>query len=231
MRKSLIAVLFVAALVSVAFFLPLRPIVERVLEWAEGFGPWGAPLVASLFIPASVLGVPGTAITLLTGFAFEFVPAFASVVVFSNLGAHAAFRVGRSFLRERLLRWVERDPRRAAVERAVSEQGFRIVLLLRLSPLIPFNALNYALAVSRVRFAPYALATFLGMLPGTLLYCSVASALGRAGRRYTGTVDTGAWGDVLLGVGILASIAVVVLVTRRARKILAETMERASTNR
>jgi uncharacterized membrane protein YdjX (TVP38/TMEM64 family) len=223
-RRSWLALALVAALVLGLSRLPVRPWLEAVQAWAAGFGPWGAPLFAALFVPASVLMIPGALIGILCGFAFELVPAVLSVIVFSNLGAQAAFLVGRALLRGRLQPWVARDARRSAVERAVSEQGFRLVLLLRFSPLLPFNALNYALSVSRISFRDYALATFLGMLPGTVLYCSLANALGRAGKSMTGKLETGAWGNVLLGLGIAASLAAVVLVTRRARRILAETM-------
>ncbi len=226
-KKTLIVAAIVAAVFLAAFWLPIRPALESLLEWTQTLGSWGAPLFAALFVPASVLGIPGALVGAFCAFAFDFVPAFVSVVVFSNLGAELAFLVGRALFRPRILAWVQRDARRAAVERAVSEQGFRLVLLLRFSPLVPFNALNYALSVSRVTFRAYALATFLGMLPGTLLICSVANALGRAGRRYTGTLETGIWGDLLLGVGIAASLAAVVLVTRRARRILNATLERA----
>jgi uncharacterized membrane protein YdjX (TVP38/TMEM64 family) len=223
-RRSWLALALVAALVVGLSLLPVRPWLEAVQAWAAGFGRLGPPLFAALFVPASVLMIPGALIGILCGFAFELVPAVLSVIVFSNLGAHAAFLVGRTLLRGKLQAWVARDPRRSAVERAVSEQGFRLVLLLRFSPLLPFNALNYALSVSRISFRDYALATFLGMLPGTVLYCSVANALGRAGKSVTGKLETGAWGNVLLGLGIAASLAAVVIVTRRAKRILAGAM-------
>jgi len=197
--------------------------VGEILVWSRGLGAWGAPLVASLFIPASVLMLPGTPISLATGFVFDFPSAFFSVVLFSNLGAQAAFGIGRGLLRRPIAAWVDKDKRRKAVEQAVSGQGFRLVLLLRLSPLIPFNALNYALSVSQVSFRAYALGTFLGMLPGTLLFLSVASALGRAGREWSeAEVDTGSAGNLLMGFGIASAFVAVALVTKRARALLAE---------
>jgi uncharacterized membrane protein YdjX (TVP38/TMEM64 family) len=229
-RRPWIALVLGVALAVTFAFLPVRAWLTAVQEWAASFGPWGAPLFAALLVPASMLMVPGTLIGVLCGFAFDLLPAVVSVIVFSNLGAQAAFLVGRALFRTRLLAWVARDPRRSAVERAVSEQGFRLVLLLRLSPLLPFNALNYALSAARLPFRDYALATFLGMLPGTLLYCSLANALGRAGKSVTGKLEAGVLGNVLLGIGIAASLAAVVLVTRRARRILAETLEPGRAN-
>ena len=207
--------------------VPLRDLVGGTLEWAEGVGPLGAVVVASLFVPASLLLIPGTLIGVACGFAFGFLPAFLAVVVFSNLGAQAAFLVGRRVFHRRVAAWVEADPRRVAVERAVSDQGFRVILLLRLSPLLPYNVLNYALSVSRVRFSAYAGATFLGMLPGTALNLSAAAALGRAGREWTDGVDTGSWGLLWLGLRVVAAVLAVVLVAQRARRLLAEAMAEA----
>jgi uncharacterized membrane protein YdjX (TVP38/TMEM64 family) len=203
--------------------LPIKDWVDSALTWSRELGGWGAPMVAALFVPASVFMLPGSPIGIATGFAFDFPIALASVVLFSNLGAQAAFVIGRWLFRDSISSWVAANPKRQAVERAVSSQGFRVVFLLRLSPLIPFNALNYALSVSRVKFRSYALGTFLGMLPGSLLFVSVASALGAAGRDWSeGELDTGLSGKFLLGLGIATGFAAIGLVTKRAKALLAE---------
>ena len=219
----MVLLLGLGLLLAAGIWLPMKEWVGELLEWSRGLGAWGAPMVASLFIPASVLMLPGTPISLATGFVFDFPSALASVILFSNLGAQAAFGIGRGLFRRPIAAWVDRNPRRKAVEQAVSSQGFRLVLLLRLSPLIPFNALNYALSVSRVSFRAYALGTFLGMLPGTLLFLSVASALGRAGSEWSeAQVDTGTSGNLLLWFGVASAFVAVGLVTKRARALLAK---------
>lgn len=222
-KRKLGLALFVILLVVAGVFLPLRQWVDAALGWSQGLGIWGAPAVASLFIPASVFMLPGSPISIAAGFAFDFPIALCSVILFSNLGAQAAFLVGRTLFQGSISKWVAANPKRAIVERAVSSQGFRLVVLLRLSPLIPFNALNYALSVSKVSYRSYALGTLIGMLPGTVLFVSVASALGKAGRKWTDAeIDTGSTGNVLMIAGIVAGIVAVALVTKRARALLAE---------
>jgi uncharacterized membrane protein YdjX (TVP38/TMEM64 family) len=183
----------------------------------EELGPWGVIPLAALFLPACVLLLPSTPIGLACGFFYGFGPGFAAVVLFSNLGAQAAFLIGRRLFHERVRGWVARSPGRRAIERAVTSEGARVVLLLRLSPLLPFNFLNYALSASRIPFPRYALATFLGMLPGTARNIAIAAAVGRAGRTWTGEVETGLWSHLLVALGVVTSVVAVVLVTRKAR--------------
>lgn len=222
-RSRWIALLVLAGVALVAALtLPWRDAVGDLLERARALGPGGALLIAALFVPACVLMLPGAPITVACAAAFGFGPSLAAVVLFSNLGAQAAFATARWLLRERIGRWVRANPRLAAVDRAIGEDALRTVFLLRLSPLVPFNALNYALGASPVRFAPYALGTLAGMIPGTVLYCYAGAALGEAGQALTGDVETGIAGHALMALGLLATLLVVIAVTRRARRALRE---------
>lgn len=218
-----LALLAVAVLALV--FLPLKELVRSALERARGFGWAGALAVALLYVPASVLCLPGTPITLATGVTFGFAKTLPCIVLASNLGAWAAFAAGRTIARERVRAWAAASPRMAAVERSVGEQSLRLVFLLRLSPLLPFNLLNYALAVSPVRFRAYAAGTFLGMLPGNVLYCYASAAIGDLGRALAGDVDAGIGGRVLFILGLVSTAVVVFLITRRARAALRGTID------
>ena len=115
----------------------------------------------------------------------------------------------------------KRDEKFRAIDQAIGREGWKIVALLRLSPLIPFNASNYFYGITAVQFWPYVLASWIGMLPGTVLYV------------YLGTIGKAGLGDddkarspleyVFLGVGLLATIVVTVIVTRLAKKELKKT--------
>ena len=100
----------------------------------------------------------------------------------------------------------------------------RLVFLLRLSPLIPFNVLNYLLGVTPIRFVPYALATFVGMLPGTALNCYAAATLGELGSALEGGRPFGALEWSLLALRLVATVLAIWFVGRRARAALRSTL-------
>jgi uncharacterized membrane protein YdjX (TVP38/TMEM64 family) len=202
-------------------FLPLADWLRALVERARALGPGGAFLFMALFVPACVLMLPGTPITLFCGYAYGFWPTLPAAILMSNLGAAAAFGVSRFLLSGSVERWLGGHPKLLAVHRAVGTQGLRLVFLLRLTPAIPFNGLNYALGVAPVRFAPYALGTFLGMLPGTTINTYTAATLGELGRSLDEEVTLGAWGWTFLALRLVAAVLVTVLVTRTARKALA----------
>jgi len=129
-------------------------------------------------------------------------------------------RSGPGYLLGRVADRVVGNEKFEAVDRAVGEEGWKVVALTRLSPVFPFNVLNYAFGLTRVRFGPYVLASWLAMLPGTLMYVYVGAAGTEVAAAATGAAD---WGRTALQVaGLLATVAVVVLVTRRARQMLRE---------
>src|SRR5204862_3899665 len=130
-----------------------------------------------------------------------------------------AFLLGRTVVRNRVEERIASDARLRAIDRAVAENGFRVVFLLRLSPVVPFNLLNYALGATRVGFWTYLSASFLGMLPGTFLYVSLGAAATSAAQL------RGARAGLLpLVVGLAATIAVVVVLTLIARRALRDAL-------
>lgn len=192
--------------------------VTRVREWVAAFGP-AAPLVYGLvYVLAVVLLIPGSSLTIGAGFAFGLGLGTIVVVLAANLGAALAFLLGRYLLRSRVTRWLDGREKLSAVDRAVEGQGWRVVALTRLSPAFPFNVQNYFYGLTGVRFWSYVLASLVAMLPGTLLYvyigvagAEVAAALGGAA----------SWGrTALLIAGLIATLLVVVLVTRVAKREL-----------
>ncbi len=136
----------------------------------------------------------------------------------ATLGATAAFLVGRYLARDAIARKIEKHEKFATIDRAVADEGWKIVLLTRLSPVFPFTLLNYAFGLTRVKLSHYVLASWLGMIPGTVMYVYLGSLVNvGAGHRQR---TTGEW--VLYGVGLLATVTVTVFVTRLAKKALAK---------
>jgi uncharacterized membrane protein YdjX (TVP38/TMEM64 family) len=173
-----------------------------------------------LYVPACLFFVPGTILTLGGGFAFGFVRGAIAVSLGSTLGATAAFLAGRTLGRGFVARRVAVSPKFAALDRAVGRQGFKIVLLTRLSPLFPFNVLNYAYGLTRVSLRDYVLASWLGMLPATVLYVYVGSAAKSVADLSTGRTEASVGRTALLILGLAATVAVTVYVSRLARQEL-----------
>jgi uncharacterized membrane protein YdjX (TVP38/TMEM64 family) len=143
------------------------------------------------------------------------------VLVSATIGATLAFLVARYLARDKVAEMAKRHPKLKAVDKAVSAQGWKVVVLLRLSPLIPFNLQNYFYGVTAIKFWHYVSATLVGMVPGTLMYVY----LGVAGKAVLGLGGNSAGGGSLtwglLVVGLVVMVVVTVLVTRTAKAKLA----------
>lgn len=176
-------------------------------------------LFVAVYVAGSVLFVPGSVLTLGAGAAWGLWKGFALVSAGSTLGACAAMMAGRHLLRERVAARLSRHPSFAAVRAAVAEEGWKVVFLTRLSPVLPFNLLNYAYGLTEVGFVEYALASWVGMMPGTFLFVYAGAVAGEAARgRSRGPAE---W--ALTGVGLAATALAAWLVGRRAKRALART--------
>ncbi len=194
--------------------------VARLRGWVDGFGPLG-PLVYGLaYVVATVAFIPGSALTIGAGVTFGVVTGTILVSIAATTGAAMCFLLARYFLRSRVERWVAGNKKFAAIDRAVAREGWKIVALTRLSPVFPFNLLNYSYGLTGIRFWPYVLASWVAMLPGSLLYVYIGAAGAQVAESATGA---GSWGKTgMQVVGLLATLAVTLLVTRMARRALKE---------
>lgn len=221
--RALRRALIVALLVGVVLVAG-RTLADRVLgfaQWVEGIGPAG-PIVFILgYTGAAVALVPASLLTLAAGAIFGLGPGVAWSFLGAFFGSAAAFQVARHGGRRFVEHRIAGDARFAAIDRAIGEQGGRIVFLLRLSPVFPFVLLNYALGLTRISFRDYLVAAA-GMLPGTLLYVYYGTVAGEVAALAGGGVrrDTGYY--VSLGIGLVATVVVTTLVTRIARRALRE---------
>lgn len=197
-------------------------LVPEFVHWVNGSGPWGPIAFVTGYILASVALVPAALLTLAAGAVFGVFKGAAVAFVGASLGASAAFLIARYAARGPVERWIAGDERFAAIDRAIGREGRKIVLLLRLSPVFPFNLLNYALGLTRVRFIDFVLA-MPGMLPGAFLYVYTGRVAGDAAALAGGAAPARSAGYyVVLALGLAATASVTVIVTRAARRALAE---------
>ncbi len=222
--------LLVAAAVVLALVLAGRQLGGFVTEAAhriEGLGAWAPVAFVAAYVVAAVALIPGSVLTLAGGALFGLLRGTLYVFAGATVGACAAFLIARYLARGAVERRLANHPRFAAIDRAIAREGRKIVFLLRLSPLFPFSLLNYALGLTRVRFADFAIAS-LGMLPGTVLYVYYGKVLGDVAKVAAGQgAPRGAGYWTVLALGLLATVAVTFVVTRTAKKALSEEIEHA----
>ncbi len=196
--------------------LPLKDWLTNFQAWISGLGPLGGILYALAYVAAVLLFVPGILLTLGAGFVFGLGWGVVIVSLASTAAAALAFLIARYAARSRVERLARGSERFRAIDRAIGENGWKVVGLLRLSPLIPFSVSNYLYGLTAVRFLPFVLASWVGMLPATFLYVY----LGAAGRSAGGKGSRGPWEWALLAGGLIATVAVTILLARVARREL-----------
>lgn len=202
-----------------------QDLLRSALQWIESLGIIGGIAFIAIYIIATVAFLPGSILTLGAGVVFGVLLGAVYVFVGATLGAIAAFLVGRYLARGWISKKIEGNQKFAAIDKAVAKEGFKIVLLTRLSPVFPFNLLNYAFGITGVLLRDYALGS-VGMIPGTIMYVyigSLAGDLARIGTESQPTNPTIQWAIRIIG--FIATVAVTVYVTRIARKALAEKVD------
>ncbi|KAJ6980741.1 hypothetical protein NC653_024174 [Populus alba x Populus x berolinensis] len=153
-------------------------ILKDFLLWVEqDLGPWGPLVLAVAYIPLTVLAVPAAVLTLGGGYLFGLPLGFVADSIGATIGAGAAFLLGRTIGRSFVVSKLKDYPKFRSVAIAIQKSGFKIVLLLRLVPLLPFNMLNYLLSVTPVPIGEYMLASWIGMMPITLAFVYIGTTL------------------------------------------------------
>jgi uncharacterized membrane protein YdjX (TVP38/TMEM64 family) len=226
--SALVLTLAVTGVVLAALFLPLAEWTTRLAERARGAGSVGVAIFFAAYVISTVAAVPGSILTLAAGFAYG--PFWGLVLASpaSVAGATCAFILGRTLLRDWAARKVGRSPTAGAIDTAIEREGFKLVLLLRLSPLFPFNVLNYFLSLSKVRLRTYVVASVIGMLPGTALYVYLGSLATTAAELSSADKAGGGVRTIVYGLGLLATVAVVIVATRAAKRALNAELKKAA---
>jgi uncharacterized membrane protein YdjX (TVP38/TMEM64 family) len=230
LRLGFVLVIVGLLIVAVIFRNPIRAFLSPdgpLAKFVDEVGWWGPIVYAAIYAICTVLMVPGTVLTLTAGVIFSNLwIAVGTISVGSTVGACMAMPLGRTVLRKQVKSKVAQFPVFDAVDTAVGQKGFLMVGLLRLSPVIPFNVLNYGLGLTAVPFWQYALASWLGMLPGTFMYVYIPwAAKNAAVSKQTNDTATIIKDILLYGVGSVVTIAVVVFVTWVGRRELKKVMD------
>lgn len=221
--KLIVAAALVAGLLLLRSYLPLGQWMHQFNTWVADLGPRGMVVFVIVYIVATILFLPASLLTIAAGFLFGLLYGTILVSLGSTIGATSTFLISRYVARDWVARKAAEDQRFEAIDRAVGRQGWKIIGLLRLSPAIPYNLSNYVYGLTSVRLLPYVVASWLGMLPGTVMYVYLGKA-GKAGiDAAAGAAERTWYQDAMLGVGLVATVAVTVLITRIARKALAST--------
>lgn len=221
--KYIVIAAAIAGLVVLAKQLDFQGLFQNALAWVESLGAWGPIAFIGIYNLATVLFLPGSLLTLGGGAIFGLVQGSIFVFVAATLGATFAFLIGRYLARDAIAKKIDGNQKFKAIDEAIAKEGLKIVFLTRLSPVFPFNLLNYALGLTKVSLKDYVMGS-LGMLPGTILYVylgSLAGDLAMLGQE-AANVDPATARLQLIArvIGLLATIGVTVYITKVAKKAL-----------
>ncbi|KAI4317749.1 hypothetical protein L6164_025594 [Bauhinia variegata] len=220
LRISLL-LLLLAAVVAACFTLPVEKMLKDFLIWVDhDLGRWGPLVLAVAYIPLTVLAVPASVLTLGGGYLFGLPVGFVADSIGATVGAGAAFLLGRTIGRSFVISRLKDYPQFKAVAIATQRSGFKIVFLLRLVPLLPFNMLNYLLSVTPVPLGEYVLASWLGMMPITLALVYVGTTLKDLSdvTHGWGEFSKTRWAFIILS--LVISVVLMVCVTKVAKNAL-----------
>lgn len=225
-RTRIVVTLFVVtAVVCVAVgYLPAGQYIRQAMIWVEQAGPVGMIATVVLYVAVTVLVLPAFPLAVAAGFIYGLVWGTVVVAVGSTLGACGAFLLGRFMGRS----WIESKltpgRRLAGIDRAVGRSGFRLVFLLRTNPLTPYNVMNYAMALTAVPFWKYALASLLGVVPGTFVYVYAGAGVRSVADSVAGVDlmphESGPVGQVFFWAGLALTVVLVIVIARMTRRAL-----------
>lgn len=231
--KYVVIAAAIAGLVVLFQRFDIPALLASALDWVDSLGAWGPIAFIAIYNLATVLFLPGSLLTLGGGAIFGLVQGSLYVFVAATLGATFAFLIGRYLARDAIAKKIDGNQKFKAIDEAIAKEGLKIVFLTRLSPIFPFNLLNYALGLTSVSLKDYVLGSF-GMLPGTILYVylgSLAGDLAMIGSE-SATADPNAaklqW--VIRIVGLLATVGVTWYVTKVAKKALDNSVSDSATS-
>ncbi|MEL7310281.1 MAG: TVP38/TMEM64 family protein [Pseudomonadota bacterium] len=207
-----------------AWQFPIAEWLTALVQWIDANRQTAWIVFIIVYVLATVLMLPGSILTVAAGYVFGVVYGTILVSISSVLGATAAFLVGRSLGRGWVREKIGADARLAAIDKATEKRGFLVMLLLRLSPIFPFNVMNYLMSLTGMSLRNYVAGSWLGMLPGTVLYVYLGSAASDLTALVAGEYDAGPFGKYFFIGGLIATAAATVLIARFAAKTLKETI-------
>jgi len=221
-RWLITLVVVLIALFLAMTFLPIQQWLKSFNDWVGQMGITGIFIFIAVYAAATVLLAPGAILTIGGGFAFGLWKGFLAVSAGATLGAALAFLVARFIARDKIETIAKRNDKFRQIDTAIGRQGVKLIFLLRLSPVIPFNLSNYFYGLTSAKFWPYVLASWIGMMPGTFLYVYIGTAGKAAVSAAAGgeTIKHGWQYWTFMGVGLAATVVVTIWVTKIARDAL-----------
>ena len=226
-KKMLAFATLVLAVILSAVYLPVAEMLIGLFDWVDANRSISWLVYIVFYVLATVLVLPGSLLTLAAGFLFGLGYGFAIVSFASTTGATCAFLVGRFLARDWVAAKLQALPRFSALDKAVGEQGAAVVLLTRLSPLFPFSLSNYGFGLTRVKLGHYVLASWLGMIPGTVLYVYLGSIASNLTSIFTGDLADLPASNWLFYLGLVATVVLTIAITRIATRALNSKLEEA----
>ncbi|WP_405231571.1 TVP38/TMEM64 family protein [Lentisalinibacter salinarum] len=223
-RRFVAGGLFLIAMIVAVWTLPLDVWLDAAAVWIAEHPTLGRALFVAGFTVGTALMVPGSVLTMSGGYLFGLAGGVPLVSLGTALGGTLSYLVGRTVAREWVQQKVAGDRRIAALDQAIAHRGFVVVMLTRLSLLLPFNLLNYAYGLTRIRLVPYFFATWIGMIPAVTLYVYLGSVAKNVDQLVDGDVEAGIAGKLLFGAGLLAIVAVTWIIHRTATRALRREM-------
>ncbi|MEA5602977.1 TVP38/TMEM64 family protein [Nostoc sp. UHCC 0252] len=225
--KLLLLSCLIITLIIVAKQFNFQGLLQTSIIWVESLGVLGPIAYIVIYNLATLLFIPGSLLTLKGGCLFGVFWGSIYVLIAAIVGATLAFIIGRYLSRDWVSRQIDKHPKFKAIDLAVAKEGWKIVFLTRLSPIFPFNLLNYAFGVTQVSLKDYILGSF-GIIPGTVMYVYIGSLAGNLAMINTShqptTSETQAWQWIMQVVGLIATVAVTVYITKIAQKALAQSV-------
>ncbi|KAK4283637.1 hypothetical protein QN277_000566 [Acacia crassicarpa] len=219
--KITVLALVIGAVVAACFTLPIEKMLKDFLLWVHrDLGPWGPLVLMVAYIPLTVLAVPASVLTLGGGYLFGLPVGFVADSVGATIGAGAAFLLGRTIGKPFVNSRLKDYPQFKSVAIAIQRSGFKIVLLLRLVPLLPFNMLNYLLSVTPVPLGEYILASWLGMMPITLALVYLGTTLKDLSDVTHGWSEFSKTRCAIVILGLSLSVILMICVTKVAKSAL-----------
>jgi len=220
MINRLVMVAIFLVLVYAVYVLPIAEPVLALIDWAQSNPLAGAFVYIGCVIAATVLFVPGSGSMMIAGYLFGLGMGTLVSAVAISLGAQCAFLMGRLVAREWVAAKVSSNPRLTAIEAGLREEAFLIVVLTRLSLVIPFNILNYAYGITSVRSGVHLLATVVGMLLPVAMYVYLGTLARDIGQILAGTATPTTFGYWIAGAGVVVIVTLTGVMHRVASRVL-----------
>lgn len=234
LKKLVLRIIIIIALVILFLILnkffniskKIETVLINTLEWVKSFGILTPIIFGIIYIICTIFLISGAALTLGAGIIFGIVKGSIIVSISSTLAATASFLIGRFFLRDWVSKKIEKYPKFKSVDTAVAKKGWKIVGLTRLSPLFPFVFLNYAFSLTKISLRDYFFASWIGMMPGTIMYVYIGSLIGDIATIGTGDRAKSPAEWIFTIIGFIITVIVTVYVTYISKKALSKKLEK-----